>query len=755
MAKKKSSKNNDQPELPLDSGSQKPETGAASAGATAPKNLKPEGSGKGRKSAKATPPAEGTPIADSSSALVPAADPLSTLSSQPSTAVSEPVPKRPKGQKVQDEQAPLAISYRNWFLDYASYVILDRAVPHIDDGLKPVQRRVLHTLWDMDDGRFHKVANVVGATMKLHPHGDASIGAALVSIAQRAWLIEPQGNFGNTLTGDDAAAPRYIEARLTPFAREVLFNPKTTTWQASYDGRTKEPVTLPAKFPIVLLEGADGIAVGLATKILPHNFNDLCRAAINHLQGKTFRILPDFPTGGTADFSEYNDGERGGKVKVRAKIEERSKYLLAVTELPYGVTTESLIESILAANAKGKIKIKHVDDNTADKVEILIHLPQGSEPDKVIQQLYVFTSCQMQLNPAGCVIVRDPNTGQDKPVFTGVRDILKASAEATKELLKRELEIKLGELEQQWHWDSLERIFIEERIYRLIEKSKTWDSVLSEIRGGLKPFLKQLKREVTDDDITRLTEIRIKRISAYNRFQADEAMKKIEEGIKETKANLRNLTAYAVAWFEMLQEKYGKGRKRMTSYDEIEQIDAAAVVSANQRLYVNREDGFIGLNWRQHEFVTECTILDSVLTIMGDASLKVSKVADKIFMGRDIKHVAIWPKDGDTKFYTMIYQDGESGKAFAKRFQIGGLSRDKLYPLAKSENSKLVYLDVADKEKDMPKSVHVSLDGRSGARVREFDFDLTPVPLSTRTAKGLTVTKWSIKEVKRNDLALK
>ena len=723
MAKKKPSKNKDQAELPLD----------AAATPAAPED-------RGQKS-------EDSPKA------APIPNPQSAIRNE--AADAPPPPKRKKGQKVQDEQAPLAQSYRNWFLDYASYVILDRAVPHLDDGLKPVQRRVLHTLWDMDDGRFHKVANVVGATMKLHPHGDASIGAALVGIAQRAWLIEPQGNFGNLLTGDDAAAPRYIEARLTNFAKDVLFNPKTTTWQLSYDGRNKEPITLPAKFPIVLLEGADGIAVGLSTKILPHNFSDLCRAAINHLQGKTFRILPDFPTGGTADFAEYNDGERGGKVKVRAKIEERSKYLLAITELPYGVTTESLIESILAANAKGKIKVKHVDDNTADKVEILVHLPQGAEPDKVIQQLYVFTSCQVQLNPAACVIVRDPKTGDDKPQFLGVRDILKASAEATRELLKRELEIRLGELEQQWHWDSLERIFIEERIYRLIEKSKTWESVLAEIRGGLKPFLRQLRREVTDDDIVRLTEIRIKRISAYNRFQADEAMKKIEEGIKETKANLRKLTEYAVAWFEALAEKYGKGIKRKTSYDEIEQIDASEVVSANQRLYVNREDGFIGLNWRQHEFVTECTILDSVLTIMKDGSLKVSKVADKVFMGREIIHCAVWPKDGDTNFYTMVYQDGATGKAFAKKFQIGGLSRDKLYPLVKSENSRVVFFEVSAKEKDMPESIHVSLDGRSGARVREIDFDLTPVPVSTRTSKGLTVTKWSIKEVKRNDLALK
>ncbi len=513
-------------------------------------------------------------------------------------------------------EAPLAQSYRTWFLDYASYVILDRAVPHIDDGLKPVQRRILHTLWEMDDGRFHKVANVVGATMRFHPHGDASIEAALVGVAQRGLLIEPQGNFGNVLTGDGAAASRYIEARLTPFAREVVFNPKTTVWQLSYDGRAKEPVTLPVKFPLVLAEGAEGIAVGLATRILPHNFNDLCRAAINHLQGKTFRIVPDFPTGGIADFSEYNDGGRGGRVKVRARIEVRSKYLLAITEIPFGTSTASLIDSILAANAKGRIKIKHVDDNTADQVEILVHLPQGSEPEQVIQQLYVFTDCQVAIAPAACVIEND------KPVFLGVREILKRSVDRTRALLQQELEIKLGELDQQWHWDSLERIFIEERIYRRIEKSKTWESVLAEIREGLKPFLSRLRREVTDDDIVRLTEIRIKRISAYNRFQADEEIKRIEEGIRLVKHDLKNLTPYAIRWFEMLQEKYGKGRKRRTEYDEIEQISAAEVVSANQRLYVNREEGFIGLNWRQHDFVQECSILDNVLCIMGDGSMQ-------------------------------------------------------------------------------------------------------------------------------------
>ena len=665
---------------------------------------------------------------------------------QPDNSETPNVPSAPasSGKKEQGEgTAPLAQNYRSWFLEYASYVILDRAVPNLDDGLKPVQRRILHTLWEMDDGRFHKVANIVGACMRLHPHGDASIGAALVGIAQRGLLIEPQGNFGNLLTGDEPAASRYIEARLTPFAKEVVFNPKTTTWQLSYDGRTKEPVTLPVKFPLVLAEGAEGIAVGLSTKILPHNLNDLCRAAVNHLQGKRFRIYPDFPTGGIADFSEYNDGERGGRVKVRAKIEARSKYLLAITELPYGVNTSGLIESILAANAKGKIKVKHVDDNTAGEVEILVHLPQGAEAEQVIQQLYVFTDAQVSISPAACIIEND------RPLFLGVSEILKRSVAATVQLLKLELEIRLGELEQAWHWDSLERIFIEERIYRRIEASKTWESVLHEIRTGLKPFLKLLRREVVDDDIVRLTEIRIKRISAYNRFQADEAIKKIEEEIKTVKHNLRHLNDYAIAWFEGLAEKYGKGRKRLTQYDEIEEISAAKVVSANQRLYVNREEGFIGLNWRQHEFVSECTILDSALCIMADGGMKVTKVADKVFMGRDIIHCAVFPQDGDKAFYTLVYQDKESGKAFAKRFQIGGVTRDKLYPLVKSEGSKVIFLEVSPSEAAMPKKVQVQIDGRSGARVRELEFDLTSIPVSSRSAKGLTVTKWPVKAVKR------
>ena len=700
MAKRKNSTPSDQPELPLNGGSESPADESVTPASPTP---------------PPAPPAGGEP---------------------PDAPVATDAPRNP-------EDAPLAKHYKSWFLEYASYVILDRAVPHIDDGLKPVQRRILHTLWDMDDGRFHKVANVTGQTMALHPHGNASIDAALVGIAQRGFLIEPQGNFGNTLTGDGAAAPRYIEARLTPFARDVLFNPKTTTWQLSYDGRKNEPVTLPAKFPLVLLDGAEGIAVGLSTKILPHNFNDLCRAAINHLQGKRFRIYPDFPTGGIADFKEYNDGERGGKVKVRAKIEARAKHLLAITELPFGTTTESLIESILAANAKGKIKVKHVDDNTADVVEILVHLPQGSDPDQIIQQLYVFTDCQVSISPAACVI------DGEKPVFLGVSDILRRSVDKTIDLLKQELDIKLGELDQQWHWDSLERIFIEERIYRRIEKSKTWEEVLAEIREGLKPFLKQLRREVTDDDITRLTEIRIKRISAYNRFQADEAIKKIEDGIKEVKHHLKHLTPFAISWFETLQEKYGKPHKRRTTYDEIEHISAAAVVSANQRLYVNREEGFIGLNWRQHEFVTECTILDDVICFMADGSMKVARVADKVFMGREILHLAILPKEGDKAFYTMIYQDKASGKAFAKRFQVGGVTREKLYPLASSEGSKVVYLDVAKTEAGMPKKVEIILSGRCSARIKEFEFNLGELTVGSRNAKGLTVTQWPVRQVKK------
>ncbi len=712
MPKRKTPKD-DQPELPLNGNSATPEPSAPTAGGDAPAEAVPV--------VPATPGDAETPVVvDAESAALP-----------PVKLENSP-------------DAPLVQHYRNWFLDYASYVILDRAVPHIDDGLKPVQRRILHTLWEMDDGRFHKVANVVGATMRYHPHGDASIGAALVGMGQRRMLIDPQGNFGNPLTGDGAAAPRYIEARLTNFAREVAFNPKTTTWQLSYDGRNKEPVTLPAKFPIVLLDGAEGIAVGLTTKILPHNFNDLCHAAINHLQGKRFRLVPDFPTGGIADFAEYNDGERGAKVKIRAKIEQRSKYLLAITEVPFGTTTSSLIESILAANAKGKIKIKHIDDNTAEHVEILIHLPQGADPEQLIPQLYVFTDCQMTISPAACVIDRD------KPIFLGVSEILRRSVDRTVALLKQELEIQLGELEQQWHWDSLERIFIEERIYRRIEKSTTWDDVLAEIRTGLKPFVKNLRREITHEDLVRLTEIRIKRISAYNRFQADEAIKKIETEMKQVHHHLKHLTEYAIAWFEGLQTKFGKGIKRRTTYDEIEQISVAQVVAANQRLYVNREEGFIGLNWRQHEFLTECTILDDVICFMADGTMKVARLADKVFMGRDIIHVAVLPKEGDAAIYTMLYQDKESGKAFAKRFQIGGVTREKLYALTPSEGSKVLFFHTAKSEADLPAAVEVELSPRCSARKKDLIFDLTALSVGGRGVRGLTVTEYPVKRVRAN-----
>jgi topoisomerase-4 subunit A len=702
----------DQPELPL--------SGSVPA---------PDGSSAGR--ATAIPaPADTTPASSDldPDAVLPAAEAAAPIAAQ------------------NNDAAPLAASYKNWFLDYASYVILDRAVPHLDDGLKPVQRRILHTLWEKDDGRYHKVANIVGATMAYHPHGDASIGAALVAIGQRGWLIDPQGNYGNALTGDDAAAPRYIECRLTPFAREVLFNPKTTNWQKSYDGRSNEPVALPAKFPITLLEGAEGIAVGLTTKILPHNFNDLCRASINHLQGKTFRIRPDFPSGGIADFSAYSDGERGSKVKVRAKVEQRSKFQFAITELPYGATTESLKTSIESAIAKGKLKVKRIDDMTSETVEIVIELSSTADPDKFIDQLYVFTDCELTISPASCVII------DDKPSFMGVSEILRRSVDRTRALLGRELEIRLGELDDQWHADSIERIFIEERIYRRIESAKTWEAVLEEIRAGLKPHLAQLRRAVTDEDITRLTEIRIKRISAYNRFKADEAILALEKEMKSVKHDLAHLTDYTVAWFERLQEKFGKGIKRKTTSDEIEQISAASVVTANQKLYVQRAEGFIALNVRNKddfEFVQDCTPLDDVVAFMPDATCKMVKVAEKVFVGKNIEHLHVVPKDGDDRFYTLIYQDKESGKAFAKRFQLGGMTREKVYNLAASEGSKLVFLDETKNQESMPKTVTIYLSGRCSARVKDFLFDLSELTLGARGNKGVTVTQYPIRDVKR------
>ena len=639
-----------------------------------------------------------------------------------------------------DESSPIYAKYKGWFLEYASYVILDRAVPHIFDGLKPVHRRILHTMHEMDDGRFNKVANVVGAAMRYHPHGDASIGAALVGIAQRKLLIEPQGNFGNLYTGDGAAAPRYIEARLTAFAKEALFNGKTTVWQQSYDGRNKEPVTLPVKFPLVLAEGTEGIAVGLSTKILPHNFNDLCKASIQYLNGKKFKLFPDFHTGGIADFTEYNDGQRGGKVKIRAKIEQRSKVLFAVTEIPFGTNTTALIESILAANAKGKIKIKHIDDNTAEQVEILIHLPAGADTELTLQQLYVLTDCQVTLSPAACVIQ------DDKPQFLSVSEILTRSTDFTVALLKRELEIRKDELEEQWHRDSLERIFIETKTYNRIEKATTAEEIISEIRKGLTPHIKVLKREVTDEDIVRLSEIRIRRISRYNRDQAQQDIEKIEADIKQVITNLANLTPYAIAWFEHLQKTYGKDHKRKTTYEEIEVKSVADVLSATEKLYVDRAEGFIGLSLKQKEFVTECTTLNDIACIMLDGTLKVNRVADKVFMGKSILAVDIVPPEATPTYYALLYQDKESGRAYAKKFTIGGYTRDKLYELV-PPGSRLLFLTAVAKEELLPKVLKIVLDPKASARKKEFDFDLGAIAVGGRAVKGNLVSDYSIKKV--------
>lgn len=634
------------------------------------------------------------------------------------------------------DRALLAGHYKDWFLQYASYVILDRAVPHLHDGLKPVQRRIMQTLFEIDDGRFHKVANVVGQTMALHPHGDASICAALVAMGQRRLLIEPQGNFGNPLTGDGAAASRYIEARLTPFAREVLFNPKTTVWQASYDGRKREPVTLPAKFPLLLVDGAEGIAVGLSTRILPHNFLELIDASIACLKDEPFAVVPDFPGGGLADFSAYNDGQRGSKVLVRARIEQRSKYVLAVTELPFGTTTTSLIDSIISASSKGKIKVRHIDDNTAETVEILVHLPQGSDTSNVVDQLYVFTDCQVSISPNACLIEND------KPLFTSVSEIIRRSTQRTVGLLKQELEIRLGELEDRWHADSLERIFIEERIYRRIEKSKTWESVLEEIRTGLEPFLDRLRRPVTEEDIVRLTEIRIKRISAYNRFRADERIKGLEKEMRQVRRHLRKLTEYAISWFTRLKENYGQDRERRTVIETIKTVAAKKVALATEKLFVNRKEGFIGTGLKKEELVCECSTLDDVICFMGDGTMKVSRVGDKVFMGKDIIHVALHRKN-DTSVYNLAYFDGGSGRTLAKRFRMSGVTRDKAYHLGRgNKGSKVHYFSIG--REDNPPVVRVKLSGRCRARIKVFEFDFGTIGIKGRGSAGNIVTKWPV-----------
>lgn len=639
------------------------------------------------------------------------------------------------------KEAPLASAYRNWFLEYASYVILDRAVPAIEDGLKPVQRRIMHSLKELDDGRYNKVANVVGHSMRYHPHGDASIYSAMVGMGQRNLLIDTQGNWGNTLTGDGAAAARYIEARLSPFAREVVFNPKTTDWQASYDGRNKEPANLPVKFPLLLAEGCEGIAVGLACKLLPHNFNEILAAAIAYLKKEEFELFPDFDTGGVMDVTNYNDGLRGGRILVRAIFEKRSKYQVAITEIPFGTTTSSLIDSILSANSKGKVKIKKIEDNTAETAEILVTLPTGTDAEATIDALYVFSDCQTSISPNACVIEND------QPIFIGVSEILERSTNAIRALLKRELEIKLGELEEKWHFDSLERIFIEERIYRRIEECETWESVIEEIHLGLDPFKSQLKRDVTDDDVARLTEIRIKRISKYNSFKATEVIKATEKEIRATKRNLRKLTQFAIDYLQGLLDKFGKGRERKTCIESFETIKATEVALPTEKLYVNREDGFIGTSLKKDEFIGECTQLDDIICFCGDGTFRVSRVADKVYMGQDIVHVAVWKKGDEETIYDLVYRDGPRGDAFVKRFIVSGVTRDKVYDLTKGNKGSKVHYFRANPD-GSTRPIIVRLTPTSKARIKEFEFDLGELAVKGRGSNGNRITKYAIKSAR-------
>jgi len=630
--------------------------------------------------------------------------------------------------------------YQHWFLDYASYVILERAVPRIEDGLKPVQRRIAHAIKEMDDGRFNKVANVIGQTMQYHPHGDAAIGEAMVNLGQKELLLETQGNWGDVRTGDSAAAPRYIEARLSKFALEVVYNPQTTEWQLSYDGRKKEPVTLPVKFPLLLAQGVEGIAVGLSTKILPHNFCELIKASIDVLKGKNPKIYPDFPGGGYADFTEYDQGLRGGRIKVRAKIEISDKKTLVIKEIPFGVTTTSLIESIVKASEKGKIKVKQVVDNTAKDVEILIHLQPGHAPEIVMDALYAFTDCEVSISPNACVIV------EDKPRFMKVNEILKYNTEQTVRLLKSELEIRRDELMEKILFSSLEKIFIEKRIYRNIEECETFEEVISTIDKGLKPYKKQFYREITQDDIIRLTEIRIKRISKYDSFKADELLKNLEEELKQTRHHLKHLTEYAISYYQNLLDKFGKGRERKTEIMSFQSVTAVEVIANNQKLYVNRADGFIGWGLRKDEFVAECSEIDDIIAIRKDGKAIVSRIAEKVFMGKDILYAGVWKKGDERMVYNILYSDGKTGKSFVKRCTIPAIIRDKEYDLAQGNpNSKIHYLSANPNGE--AEVVQVKLTAASTARKKIFDFDFSELEVKGRGARGNTITKYPVRKV--------
>ncbi|MFS4483143.1 DNA gyrase/topoisomerase IV subunit A [Hyunsoonleella sp. 2307UL5-6] len=630
--------------------------------------------------------------------------------------------------------------YKDWFLDYASYVILERAVPAIEDGFKPVQRRIMHSMKDLDDGRYNKVANIVGHTMQYHPHGDASIADAMVQIGQKDLLIDTQGNWGNILTGDRAAASRYIEARISKFGLDVVFNPKITEWQASYDGRRKEPVNLPVMFPLLLAQGGEGIAVGLSTKILPHNFIELIDASVKHLQGKRFTILPDFPTAGIADFSNYNDGNRGGKVRVRAKISQLDKNTLVINELPFGTTTSSLIDSILKANDKGKIKVKKIEDNTAAEVEILVHLPSGLSPDKTIDALYAFTSCESSISPLGCVIE------DNKPLFIGVSEMLRRSTDNTVQLLKQELEIKLGELEEQWHFASLERIFIENRIYRDIEEQETWEGVITAIDKGLQPHIKHLKRAVTEDDIVRLTEIRIKRISKFDIDKAQQKIDALEEQIAEVKHHLAHLIDYTIAYFTRLKKTYGAGRERKTEIRTFDDVDATKVVIRNTKLYVNREEGFIGTSLRRNEYVCDCSDIDDIIVFTKEGKMMVTKVDSKTFIGKDIIHVAVFKKKDKRTIYNLIYRDGKKGPSYIKRFAVTSMTRDREYDLTNG-NKGSVSLYFSANPNGEAEVVTINLRQAGSIKKLKWDIDFADILIKGRTSKGNLVTKYPIKRI--------
>ena len=643
-------------------------------------------------------------------------------------------------ENEEESLIPISGMYKDWFIDYASYVILERAVPAIEDGFKPVQRRILHSMKDLDDGRFNKVANIVGHTMQYHPHGDASISDAIVQIGQKDLLIETQGNWGNILTGDSAAASRYIEARLSKFALEVVYSPKVTTWQSSYDGRRKEPINLPVKFPLLLAQGAEGIAVGLSTKILPHNFVELIDASIKCLRGRKFDLYPDFPTQGVVDVSNYNDGMRGGKIKVRAKISQINKNTLVISQIPYTTTSSSLIESILKANDKGKIKIKKIEDNTSADVEILIHLPNGVSPDKTIDGLFAFTNCEVSISPLSCIIE------DNKPVFIGVSEILKKSTEKTKNLLKKELDVRLAELNLFWHYSTLEKIFIENRIYRLIEDEETWDGVLEAINKGLKPFINMLKKEVSEDDILKLTEIKIKRISKFDLEKADKKIKQIEEDIDKVKFNLENLNDFAIQYFKDLKSTYSTGRQRKTEIRIFDDVDVKKVVVKNSKLYVNREDGFIGTSLRREEYVEDCSDIDDIIVFTSNGDMIVTKVDSKKFVAKNILYVSVFKKRDSRTIYNMIYKEGKSGVSYIKRFNVTGVTRDKKYNLT-SQNPKTKILHFSANPNGEAEIVTIQLRQSGSIKKLKWDLDFADLAIKGRSVKGNIVSKYSVNKV--------